>query len=242
MGVCTDWMTSEQLVECGCPNGDPVQIARWIAMSQQMIYLLSGSRFSGPCTQKWRPALPYDGCGSSMLYPHLIDGQVWNLPTGWNSSALYLPFDWPREVEEVRIDGAIIDPADYRLDQATRTIHLRDRTWPLRQDLALEDTEPGTWSVTVTHGEDPPALLIGAAIDYAVELGKGCSGLACALPARAVSIAKQGITIDLQIAQELLNAGRTGLASVDAALTAINPAAQRQRARFVSVDVPGTWH
>lgn len=242
--ICEDWITQADLVGCDdCPEpSDPEALDRWVSAAVEIVFLLSGSAFTGTCNSVWRPCLPGDHAGISLARPVLVDGLVYNVnPCSGCGVGLYLPFDYPTAVTEVKIDGVTLDPANYRLSIPDRRLYLRaPYHWAHNQDLAKADSEVGTFSITVAHGMDPPAFLRQAAIDYASELVKGCSGLACALPARAVSIVKQGVSIDLGIAESLLSAGRTGLPSVDSALAAVNPFAQRSRSRFISVDVPGT--
>lgn len=243
--ICQDWITPEQLLACECPDpADPEVLQRWIDAAQEIVYLLSGSMYSGVCTATWRPQLictqVHPGWGGYPTQPLLLEGNWYNAgPCGCGGSPLHIPFDYPRSVTKVMIDGAEIPATDYRLDTVLGKLYLvSGRSWPHRQDMALADTEPGTFSITLTYGLAPPAALVQAAIDYAVELGRGCSGLACRLPARAVSIVKQGVAIDLSLSLELLNAGKTGIISVDTALATFNPTSARAPARFYSPDLP----
>lgn len=241
--LCQPWMTPAELQACpGCPDpDDPVELQRWIDTATQIIYYLSGSMYGGECESTWRPCLP-GGWYGTVSVPVLVAGQWFNVnPCTGCGNGLMLPFDYPRSIAEVKIDGAVIPTTEYRLDQWSRSIYLKSPYhWTHGQDLSLADTEVGTFSVTVLHGLDPPAALRQAAIDYAAEVAKACTGAPCALPARATSIVKQGVSIDLGVALEMLDGGRTGLASVDVVLAALNPYAARRRSLFISPDIPAT--
>ena len=246
MRLCEDWITPEQLLACECPDpANPEVLQRWIDAATEVIFLLSGSIYGGVCEATWRPLVtcaPPPGWrrGSYPSVPLLINGNWLNTGgCGCIVQGLLLPFDYPRQVTEVLIDGDTIDPSRYRFDSVSGRLYLEaGLNWPHQQDLSKATTEPNTFAITLTYGISPPASLVQAAIDYAVELGRGCSGLACRLPARAVSIVKQGVSIDFGIVQQMLDKGRTGLVAVDSALAAINPKALRQRARFYSPDLP----
>src|SRR5438128_508567 len=64
-----------------------------------------------------------------------------------------------REVSEVKIDGDVVDPSEYRLDGWQDLVRMDDpgppvrkRRWPHSQNLALDDDQPNTFSVTYSHG------------------------------------------------------------------------------------------
>lgn len=242
--LCQPWMTSADVLACGCPNTeDPIELQRWIDTATETIYLLSGAQYGGECEEVYRPPVncvgSWPGTGYPS-YPTLVAGAWYNVAgCGVCPSGLLLPFDYPREVTQVKVDGVVVPSTAWRLDG--RFFYLgAPHHWPHNQDLGLADTEPGTFSITVLYGLDPTAALRQAAIDLAAEIGKGCSGAPCALPARVTSIVKQGVSISLGVAEELLAAGKTGLASVDGVLAAFNPTSIRHRARFISPDVAAT--
>lgn len=121
------------------------------------------------------------------------------------------------------------------------------RMWPACQNLALDDGQPGTFTVTYRFGVVPPLAGVKAAAELAYQLFLACSGGDCALPEGVVKLVRNGVTIDRAL---FLSWGRTtgqrghgdlawstGLTLVDAFLNAYNPARQRRRSVVWSPDV-----
>lgn len=88
------------------------------------------------------------------------------------------------EVSEVRIDGDVLPTSKWELvgDVLTRTDGV---AWPHCQNLALPDTEVGTWSVTFTWGAAPPDLGARAAVDLGCIVAKAACGDASCQPVAA---------------------------------------------------------
>jgi hypothetical protein len=154
-----------------------------------------------------------------------------------------------REISEVKIDGDVVAPDTYRLDERRYITRVRPTAesdvlaWPGCQDLTLPDTQEGTFSITYTYGQDPPAAAISAAAQLGCELYKACDvSLSCALPTGTVRIVRQGITIERQAFMSwAFREGRwnTGLSLVDAYLNAYNSAGLQRRPTFWG---PGAMH
>jgi len=62
----------------------------------------------------------------------------------------------------------------------------------------------------------------------------------CKLPSRAVSISRQGVTVDLQSADDTVARGKLGLPLADAWLDVTNPRALAVASRVYSPDVSGS--
>lgn len=88
------------------------------------------------------------------------------------------------EVTEVKVDGTVVDPGAYTLvgDVLVRT---DDQRWPCCQNLALADSEVGTFSVRFRWGCSPPALGARAAVDLGCVLAKAACGDAGCQPVAA---------------------------------------------------------
>lgn len=248
--ICEPWTTETEVAACNCDAGavTPERLSDLIDSATEVLYLLSGSQFTGTCVTTLRPChsvgswptgLPASGV------PALIDGEWWNLGgcgcSTWNSCTcgrvqpLLLPFDYPTAAT-VKIDGAEV--TDFRLDGRTLW---RQAGWPCCQNLALPDTEPGTWSVTVTHGLPVPASGRAAAAALTAEFVRACTAdKSCRLPLGASSVVRQGVTIDSAQFADMLRVGAVGIAEVDLFLAATNPHGLRRRGRFASPDVPAT--
>lgn len=154
-------------------------------------------------------------------------------------------------ITEVKVGGDVIDEFDgdgnrnWRLDGWRWLTRMADpnianpdagpiaRFWPACQNLALDDDQPGTWSITYEYGAAPPLPGINAAIQLAWELYQSCNGAACQLPTGVTKLIRQGVTIDralfLSWGRSKTGAWATGLTQVDAFLNAYNPAGLRRR-------------
>jgi hypothetical protein len=158
-----------------------------------------------------------------------------------------------REITEVKIDGTVLPALDvnnnpnYRLDDWRYLTRMDDpstspptqQRWPGCQDLALDDTEPGTFSITYQYGVDPPPLGITAAEMFACELFAALMGDDCNLPNNVTKIVRQGLTQErITPLASMLRSGGTGIIAVDAFLAAYNPNGLRRRPAVWSPDVP----
>ena len=147
------------------------------------------------------------------------------------------------EIQEVKIGGVVQDPSTYRLDEYQWLTRMRDPAepniplfWPSCQVLDLNDTEPGTFSVTYKSGIAPPLAGKQAAAALACELLPGAD---CKLPSGAVRIVRQGLTIDrLQPLAQMLISGATGIPLIDVFIAAYNPSGLRRRPAIWSPDGP----
>jgi len=158
-----------------------------------------------------------------------------------------------REIVEVKIDGVVLPATDtngnpnYRLDGWTWLTRMDDptdtsatgtRRWPACQDLSLDDTQPGTFSVDYRYGNDPPPLGVEAARQFACELFAALTGGECKIPDRVVKVVRQGLTQErLSPLAPQLRSGQTGLLAVDAFLASVNPSGLRRRPAVYSPDV-----
>ncbi|MDQ5841324.1 MAG: hypothetical protein M3537_09330 [Chloroflexota bacterium] len=240
--LCDPWITAEDLVGCDCDTAalDEGKLEGFIDAASEVLYLMSGAQFSGTCTETLRPC--WSGSTWSLPRPAVINGTWYNLGCGCGSadscscgaaSSLMLPFDHPTAVTEVKIDGAAFTA--FRLHG--RRLY-RAGSWPCCNDLSQEDTESGTWSVTVEYGLAPPASGRLAARALVTELVRACNGDVCRLPAGATNVVRQGVSIDIEQFSTALLEDQTGLTEVDLFLRAVNPKGLRRRGRFWSPDVP----
>ena len=93
------------------------------------------------------------------------------------------------QIIEVRVDGDLVLPTDYAIirDQLTWTGG-GECPWPTCQDLALGDTEPGTFSVTYLNSWPVDTLGAYAAGVLAYEYAQACIGNnKCRLPSTSPS-------------------------------------------------------
>lgn len=139
-------------------------------------------------------------------------------------------------VDEVKVDGVVLDDTDYRVD-GDRLVYLGgdDCVWPSCQNLALADTEVGTFSVTYLNAYPVDSQGAFAAAVLAMEFSKACSGGKCRLPSGVTQIARQGIT--MTISTGAFPDGLTGIREVDAYIGLWNPNGLRQSSRVWSPDM-----
>jgi hypothetical protein len=72
----------------------------------------------------------------------------------------------------------------------------RPEPWPT-QDLNLPDTAVGAWGIDVLVGEAPPAAVLLAAEAVACQIVRWCQGAPCDVPDNAISVSREGVTIQL---------------------------------------------
>lgn len=268
-GPCTPWITGED-VAAVCDvldtSGDPAAYDDVALEASQILWAASGRQFSGICGPVTdRPCVPNCGCWPLGTY----DGFTWNMGGFWISgggggiaavqgwvgggggcytnaccgflSRVKLAGYPVVQIDEVLIDGVIIDPANYRLDQWKFLTYLDDASgnpqrWPACQNLAAPETEVGTFAVTYTHGIAPPLIGLDAALELACHLARADAD--CGLPAGTTQYTRQGVQVELapRIKGEL-PPGYAALPLVQAFLSTVNPNGLNRRSAFWSPDV-----
>lgn len=140
-------------------------------------------------------------------------------------------------VEEVKIDGEVMDPALYRVDNGHLLVRVDGMVWPDCQALDLPDTEQGTFSITYSRGIAVPAGGQIAAGVLLVEFAKAiCDDSSCKLPKRIQTVTRQGVTVGFMDEFQGLDTGRTGLWIVDSWIESIR--GPRRGGTVRSPDVP----
>lgn len=266
-GPCSSWIDGDAVAAFDPTLGigsDAWRLDDVAYAASSLMYQLSGRQFPGVCERTVRPCRQGCSCwgggyafGGGPFYwtTSAVGGYF---ASGWqneggdqcgcgNESYVRLAGYPVREILEVKIDGNVLDPSEYRLDQRRfliRTADLSttpptDRFWPVCQDLSQPDTEPGTYSVTYRWGADVPLTGRWAAAQLAAELWKAFPGNAgdCRLPSRVTRVVRQGITVERVVpTADMLRAGQTGLPLVDAFIAQFNPGKQRRRSAVWSPD------
>lgn len=152
---------------------------------------------------------------------------------GYDRVALPGPVD---AVDEVLIDGVVVDPDGWRV-QDRRWVHRVDgKWWPTHQDLHARDDEVGAFTIRYQRGIPVPAEGQYAGGLLAAEFLAGMTGGACRLPAGATSVSRQGISIELADIREWFTQGVTGIEVVDLWIMSTNPSRSKRPARVTSPD------
>lgn len=256
--MCEPWCDVDDVIgDDGCApcatstlDADAVVVA--IDVATDILWRLTGKRWPGRCTTTVRPCARPRGrqavsAGDAALsrYAHAYHPS-WGVCSGRTPDGcgcgtvpeVLLGAVPIVDILEVRIDGVALAEADYRVDDRRKLVRVDGEGWPVCQDLTLEDTEVGTWSVTFVHGDPPPAAGVQMAAIYACEIAKSlCGDSSCKLPQRVQSISRQGVSMTLLDPAEFVDQGKTGLPLVDTWIKAVNPSGRQARARVSSPDV-----
>jgi hypothetical protein len=239
---CSDWDTAT--------NTQRDTATSW---ATYILWALTGRRF-GACTVTVRPCgsdcnvyggwmyypVTADGIGT-VWAPFIRDGQWFNCgcmgPCSCDARcSVWLPGP-VAAINEVNVDGIVIDPSLYRVDNRSRLVGVDGQCWPKCQDMDLTSPGQGTFEVTYQRGTPVPAAGQYAAGLLACELLKSCIGAACALPNNVASLTRQGVQIEMVDPTDELNIGLTGIREVDMFIRAVNPQALQRRPRVLSPDV-----
>lgn len=226
-----------------CPDWDAYDDAvqeRSVFMAWETLRYLTGFRV-GNCPVTLRPCMKscwdqrtwetYPSGARGGLSPHVIGGQWYNIGCGCRTDncacVAVCEIRLPGEVavvDQVLVDGVVLDPDAYRVDNGYRLVRLDDACWPLCQHMEKALTEVGTFGVTYTPGVSAEAnpWVQSAAGALACEYAKSSSGSsACRLPANVTRVVRQGVTMDL--ATNPFPGGLTGLREVDTLIARYNP-------------------
>lgn len=254
---------------CVAGTTDPVPqpiIDNALMAASELLWAYTGRQF-GQCTVTIRPCAKScdpcpDGGGDffsdngygwgSYPWTPLFENGVWtnvrcNSCTGSCGCESLCEIDLPYPVcciDEVRVSGVILDPALYRVDNFRTLVRIPEVAgdcWPKCQNLALEDTEEGTFSITLTYGRPVPALVKQAAATLACQFIKACMGQPCQLPQRMTSLASQGVTVGFLDPQSFFAQGLTGIYLVDLAIKTFNPKGLQKQSSVYSPDMGRKW-
>lgn len=227
--------------------------------ASQLLWAMTGRQF-GCCTVTIRPCRKctdecclggwgwdYSGGGFPWVPFMLEDGSWTNISCNCQdacSCTKLCEVNLPTpvcSVSQVKVDGVIVDPATYRVDNFKKLVRVGPACWPKCNNLTLPDTEVGTWSVTLTYGTPPPQLVLLGAAAMACEIIKSCTGNDCALPKRLTSITRQGMTASFLDDMAFLKDGMTGIYFVDLAARTYNPRKLARRPLVASPDSINQW-
>jgi hypothetical protein len=251
-GPCSDWPFYPI---CDLSAASPVLTGYAATAATRVLWALSGRQF-GTCTVTLRPCRRdcYDSWpwgwsewGGSTLDRWVDSSYRYWMPLGCGGCAgacscaevseAVLPGPVSRVVQ-VKLDGTPLATGSYRVDNNRLLVRTDGQRWPYCQNLNLDDTQAGTWSVTVEVGQAVPESGRMAMGELVCEIVKAGQGQDCRLPPGVTSLVRQGVTIQYPDVGQLLKEGRTGLYLVDLFLASENPKGLRQRARVYSVDRP----
>lgn len=214
--VCSPWVLPAELCCEGASDvttcdGTEVPLvfqyadADYALAASNILFARTCYLYPGACTTTIWPCI----CGCCADHPYECSPCV-------RGSMLTLAGYKPRDIE-VRIDGDVLDAANYRL-QGNLLIRLDGERWQ-HNNFGIGDGVETI--ITYTYGQEAPIELKMAAAALACELKTACDDPSkCAIPGRVQSIQRQGVGMTLMDLQTLFMTDKTGIPAVDFALDA----------------------
>lgn len=227
---CQDW---EVTWPCTVEGIDPDLLAAARAAAQSIVWAVLGRRHGFCSTVALIDnATWWQVCGSGLWSPYIVDGRIRNCPAPGREGccSLRLPHRDVVEVTSVTIGGVVVDPESYFL-HSDGTLRSSGGCWPTHGQCEESPIE-----VTYVHGVAPPPGADMAVGEVGCEILAPYRGEVCKLPSRAVSISRNGISIDLGDPTVLLEAGLWGLPILDALIKSVNPNKLQMRSGVASPD------
>ncbi len=218
-GPCTPW-DPIWCTTCDLPTGSQAVTGDAVAAATEILWAASGQRY-GPCPVTLRPCRRTCAGDWGSRWPQwtgrwpqpaLIGGAWYNLVCGscgdtcsctaLEETVLPAPVS---AVTAVKVDGQLLPSSAYRLHNGRVLVRVDGGRWPWCQNMAADDSATGTWSVTVSLGEDVPIIGRQAVGELACEITRTCMGVDCRLPANIASLVRQGVSIQFPASQELVD-------------------------------------
>lgn len=228
--TCEDWPL---IWPCDPPEGTDEKVAAATAAARELLWARTGRRL-GLCSI----VESYEVPGAALCaIPYLGDDRLWHLGRPGVARFILLTQQPVHSVQSVTIDGAVADPSSYRL--AGSRLFRVGADWPAQ--TAAEDAPrivvSYTHGVSLAEGSRWHTLAALAMGEVAMEVYRLMCGEACKLPSRAVSVTRQGVTVQLSDPQQYVEQGLLGLPIADQLILATNPTRMRARSRVYSPDM-----
>lgn len=247
LSCCPDWSTFAPAVQSAAT-----------AWATYLLWTLTGRRY-GPCSLSVRPCGPKcEGMGGYLTWPvgapsSSGSGSPWMIPFVDNGiwrncgcagacscrARCEVLLTGPVAViDEVKIDGVVLDPSAYRLDNGSTLVRTDGECWPECQDMNVGPDDVGAFVVTYQQGVPVPRAGQIAAGKLACQFAKACAGDGdCVLPQELQSLTRNGVEVSVVDPSVLPESILTGIADVDRWVRAVNPASLSQRPRVLSPDL-----
>lgn len=252
-GVCTPWAGAGDVPPSMDTSGiDSATLTSALEFASDVLFRLSGRQYSGSCAATIRPSAKTVTVDGGRPIRSGVGYWPWGSGVGWyggpwqgagsafgwclcnrsDRTGCYTVPEMPlgaypvTAVTEVLIDGAVLDPSAYRVDENRWLVRTDGGEWPCCQRVELPPTEPGTWQVSMNYGllPDRSGVIAAAVLGYELALAwTPPRADECRLPRRVTSITRQGISAVVLDPLAYIDKGRTGLEEVDLFLHAVNP-------------------
>lgn len=246
-----------------CPTWStytPEQQAAATTWASNLLWRLSGRRF-GPCTITVRPCgagctfaggyMTYPvqrdggwggyGWGGGSWFPYISNGTWFNCGCAGACSCRATQEVWlpgpVASVSEVSVEGMVLDPSAYRVDNQNTLVRTDGGEWPRCQNLDLSlPSDVDTFFVTYQRGTPVPTDGAIAAGMLACAFAKDCAS-GCGLPGNLSTLTRQGVEITMVDPTTDIGIDLTGITQVDLWLRSVNPGRLAQRSTVWSPDV-----
>lgn len=222
--ACSEWPIAWP---CEVPEPLTDQYVQAASFASMVLWSLSGRRL-GVCsyTEGYWPE-----CAAECGQPYKGSDGLWRNGGAASDCCRILVAHRPIvAVEQVMVDGIVMDPASY--DWSDSYLKRMGACWP----CGLDCEDPPV-AVAYTAGFGYPAGTEAATGELACELIKGWNGDPCRLPSRAVSVSRQGVTVQMADPGAFITNGLIGLPLVDLWLRALNPNGLKRPSRVYSPDL-----
>lgn len=231
-GLLASWATTADLCSPCSPTlvVDEAAFEASIRKASEVLYNFTRQKWPGVGTDIFRPCSTTCSGGRWLGdRPDPLGGQLYDRAQcgcGWQDRII-LPGFPVVSITEVLVDGAVMSPTSYRLDNDRELVTVRPTAsaalplFPVCQRMDLPTTQPNTWQVTYQYGIAPPPAGVSAAAALGCELALACQpdgsaeAKACRLPKRVQTVVRQNVTMAVLDPLTLFANGQTGLADVD---------------------------
>lgn len=228
---CVPWCEIDDLPDsCTDVAVTPETLTKAIAFASDVLYNLTKRRWSGSCTDTYRPTED-DAC----FYPRMIDGKWANV--GYYEDVV-LPANDVTAITSVKINGGLVDPGLYGL-RDRKVLYAKRQPdgsylqWPTYyNDPHADSSAPSTMEIVYVHGAAPPPSMVTAAAllswEFAVAWTPDCTA-GCRLPQRVTTITRAGVTFAIIDPLSVFEKGMVGVPDIDALIQSVNYGETRQR-------------
>lgn len=227
---------------------DPAIKERSEALAWSMLQSLMGYRLSicpvviRPCAARCDPRSYYIApveWESGGFWPYLSGGSWYNACGCADSascscsslSEVLLPE--VGRIDAIMVDGVLLDPTMYRVDNGRSLVRMDGEAWPLCQDMTTDGAE-NTFVISYYPGIAPNDLTRYAAGLLAAEFYRACDGGECRLPTGVTNVARAGVTYTME--GVTFPGGMSGIPEVDAVIRIYNPNGLKGPSRVMSPD------
>lgn len=225
-----------------------VNVEDFYDMAAEFLWRWTGRVF-GLCDVQVRPCKSncgdatstyWGGLNRAYLLPALINGKWYNLGCLTcgsrfckcdHTEGLALPGPI-QDVTEVRLNGEVLDPSEYRVSNRRYLVRTNGERWPTCQNLNADVTEDDTFQVSYTRGVPVPVGGQRATGLLACEFARAYAGDDdCQLPKRLQSITRQGVTVAVLDSFDDMGRGQTGIWAIDAWVASVTKSPRRSTVR-----------